>query len=116
MVHDLCLNIIIGSKMAKITKHKKDEIGGIMLSASSILLIGMLGAAGRTHGWPYYLGGLIVAWFWGEAIYVRQKGNFNDVNSARITFLISGAMILFAVWFVGMILADPEQFLKNFVS
>lgn len=102
--------------MAKITKHKKDNIGDWALTVSAWVLIAMLGAAGRTHGLLYYFGGVVVAWFWGEAVYVRKKNNYENINSARMQYLVIGIMILFVVWFVGLVFLDPDKFLQLFLD
>ncbi len=96
--------------MAKVTQYK-DKYPLYLYFVPATLITWFSVAAQMSSSW-YYLGALVISYMWGTASYERTPKMYNDVKSARITYLFMGIMLAVSVSFITLVFRNPDIILK----
>ncbi|MEK6222156.1 MAG: hypothetical protein N2D54_07895 [Chloroflexota bacterium] len=94
--------------MAKVYKQREDKYSTTIISAVAVILILLLSIAAQYSGWQYYVWGLVVSYFWGEAMYGRQPTMYPNRASRAMIFMFNGAVLIVAVTIFTAIVRNPE--------
>ena len=98
--------------MAKITQYKdKDNYPLYLYFVPAALITWFSIAAQMSSSW-YYLGALVISHMWGTASYERTPKMYNNVKSARMTYLFMGIMLAVSVSFITLVFRNPEIILE----
>jgi len=96
--------------MAKITEHKEDKIGNLLLNFSALSLIIMLSIAAQVRYTNYFVWVAAVSYFWGLATYERTPKFYKNVKTAGFIHLLIGGVLSATVAFITMVIRDPTFF------
>ncbi len=88
---------------------KKDRIWWVKVSGVAIFLIIWLTLAGNTTGrFIFYLGAVLIAFFWAEAMYNRDPERFGVPLKRQIVFIVIALVIMAGVSAVAYVIDNPE--------
>ena len=96
--------------MAKITEHKEDKIGSLLLNFASVTLITMLSIAAQVRHTHYFFWAAVVSYFCGVATYDRAPRVYKNARVAGLMYLLFGGVLTATIAFITMVFRNPDRF------
>ena len=102
--------------MAKITEHREDKIGTLLLNFASLSLIIMLSIAAQVRHTHYFVWAAAVSYFWGVATYERTPRIYKNARTAGFVYLLIGSALSATTAFITMVFRDPALFAEYLIQ
>ena len=102
--------------MAKITEHREDKIGSLLLNFAALFLITMMSIAAQVRHTHYFVWAAVVSYFWGVATYDRTPGFYKNARTAGFLYLLFGGALSATIAFITMVFRDPARFAEYLIQ
>lgn len=96
--------------MAKITEHREDRIGSLLLNFAALSLITMLSIAAQVRHTHYFVWAAVVSYLWGVATHDRAPRFYKSARTAGFLYLLFGGGLSATIAFITMVFRDPARF------
>jgi hypothetical protein len=102
--------------MAKITEHREDRIGSLLLNSAALSLITMFSITAQVRHTYYFVWAAVVSYFWGIATYERTPRLYKNAKTAGVIYLLFGGALSATIAFITMVFRDPARFAEYLIQ